>query len=136
MGAVKATIPPELLGKELSEILLEWADNEEKKLVEAIDEAADACNETAKQYAPVSKRKRAGTYRRSFVIDRGWQGRHHYAAEWHVEEPEYRLTHLLENGHLTRDGTHRTKAVKHIKYGRQIAEQVLEERLAGLWGGS
>lgn len=133
VNATKA-IPPEQLGLALSEVLLEWAENEEKKLVKAIDEAADACNDTAKQYAPVSNRKRAGTYRRSSVIDRGWQARHHYAAEWHVEAPEYRLTHLLENGHLTRDGTHRTKAIKHIKYGRQIAEQVLDEKLAGLWG--
>lgn len=129
-------IPPEQLGLALSEVLLEWADVQEKEFVKAIDEAAEACNQTAKQYAPTSKRRRSGTYRNSFAIDKGWQERHHYAAEWHAEEPEYRLTHLLENGHLTRDGTHRTKAVKHIKYGRQIAEQVLEERLAGLWGGS
>lgn len=127
-------VPPEQTGLALSTILLEWADNQEKEFVKAIDAAADACNETAQQYAPVSKRKRAGTYRRSFVIDRGWQARHHYAADWHVEAPEYRLTHLLENGHLTRNGTSRTKPVKHIKYGRKIAEQVLEERLAGLWG--
>lgn len=129
-------IPPEQLGLALSEVLLEWADVQEKEFVKAIDEAAEACNQTAKQYAPVSSRRRAGTYRNSFAIDKGWQERHHYAAEWHAETPEYRLTHLLENGHLTRDGTHRTKAVKHIKYGRQIAEQVLDERLAGLWGGS
>lgn len=129
-------IPPDQLGLALSEVLLEWADVQEKEFVKAIDEAAEACNQTAKQYAPVSKRRRAGTYRNSFAIDKGWQERHHYTAEWHVEALEYRLTHLLENGHLTRDGTHRTKAVKHIKYGRQIAEQVLDERLAGLWGGS
>ena len=133
INATKA-IPPEQLGLALSEVLLDWADDQEKEFVKAIDAAADACNETAKQYAPVSKRKRAGTYRNSFAIDREWKARHHYTAEWHVKAPEYRLTHLLENGHLTRDGTHRTKAVKHIKYGRQIAEQVLEERLQGLWG--
>ncbi len=133
VNAAKA-IPPEQLGLALSEVLLEWADNQEKEFVKAIDKAADACKDTAKQYAPVSNRKRAGTYRGSFEIDRGWQARHHYAAEWHVKEPEYRLTHLLEYGHVTRDGTSRTKPIKHIKYGRQIAEQVLEERLAGLWG--
>lgn len=135
MGAVKATIPPEMMGKELSEILLGWAADEEKKFVEAIDEAADACNETAQQYLSKGHGVNTGSYREHFAIDRGWQARQHYAAEWHVKEPEYRLTHLLENGHLTRDGTHRTKAVKHIKYGRQIAEQVLEEKLEGLWGG-
>lgn len=126
-------IPPEMLGQKLSEVLIDWADKQEAEFVKAIDAAADACNETAQQYAPVSKTKRAGTYKRSFVIDRKWQARHHYSAEWHVEEPEYRLTHLLENGHLTRDGTRRTKAIKHIKYGRQIAEQVLDERMEGLW---
>ncbi len=127
-------IPPDQLEHTLSEVLLEWADNQEKEFVKAIDAAAEACNDTVKQYAPVSNKRRSGTYRNSFAIDKGWQARHHYAAEWHVKAPEYRLTHLLENGHLTRDGTHRTKAIKHIKYGRQIAEQVLEERLAGLWG--
>lgn len=134
MGAVKATIPPEMLGKELSEILLGWADNEEKKFVEAIDEAADACNETTQQYLSKGHGLNTGNYRDHFAIERGWQARHHYAAEWHVKEPEHRLTHLLENGHLTRDGTRRTKAVRHIRYGRQMAEQVLEERLNGLWG--
>lgn len=128
-------IPPELLGRTLFEMMSEWEETQEKEFVKAIDAAADACNDTIKQYAPVSKGKRAGTYKNSFIIDRVWQTRHHYTAEWHVKEPEYRLTHLLENGHLTRDGTSRTKAIKHIKYGRQIAEQVLEEKLAGLWGG-
>ena len=129
VNAAKA-ISPEQLGLAVSEMLIEWADNQEQEFVKAIDKAADACNETAKQYAPVN----TGTYRNSFAIDREWQERHHYKATWHVEAPRYRLTHLLENGHLTRDGTHRTKAIKHIKYGRQIAEQVLNERLAGLWG--
>ena len=127
-------IPPEQLGIALSTVLLEWAENQEKDFVKAIDAAAEACNETAKQYAPTSNRRRSVTYRNNIAIDKGWQERHHYTAEWHVKTPEYRLTHLLENGHLTRDGTHRTKAIKHIKYGRQIAEQVLEEKLEGLWG--
>lgn len=135
MSAIKSLIPPELLGKELSELLLEWTDNEEKAFVKAIDDAADACNETAKQYLSKGHGINTGNYRQHFAIDKQWQARHHYVAEWHVEEPEYRLTHLLENGHLTRDGTSRTKPVKHIKYGRQIAEQVLEERIAGLWSG-
>lgn len=133
VNAAKA-IPPEQLGKTISEILLDWADNEEKKFVEAIDEAADACNRTAQQYLTKGHGLRTGNYRQHFAIDRGYQSRHHYAAEWHVKEPEYRLTHLLENGHATRNGG-RTKPVRHIRYGRQIAEQVLDEKMQGLWGG-
>ncbi len=133
VNAAKA-IPPEQLGKAISEILLDWAENEEKKFVKAIDEAADACNRTTQQYLTKGHGLRTGNYRQHFAIERGYQSRHHYAAEWHVKEPEYRLTHLLENGHATRNGG-RTKAVRHIRYGRQIAEQVLDEKLQGLWGG-
>lgn len=134
MSVIKRAVQPEMLGKELSSVLLEWAENEEKKFVEAIDEAAEACSQTAGQYLYEGHGVKSGEYKSSFAIDKQWQARHRYTATWHVKEPHYRLTHLLENGHLTRDGTHRTKAIKHIKYGRQIAEQVLDERLAGLWG--
>ena len=78
-------IPPEQLGIALSTVLLEWAENQEKDFVKAIDAAAEACNETAKQYAPTSNRRRSGTYRNNFAIDKGWQERHHYTEEWHVK---------------------------------------------------
>lgn len=135
MSAIKRTIPPEMLGQALSQTLLEWAENEEKKFAQAIDDAAQACSDTAGQYLTKGHGLNTGQYKNSFAIEKEWKSRHSYSATWHVEAPNYRLTHLLENGHLTRDGTHRTKAVKHIKYGRQIAEQVLDEKLQGLWGG-
>lgn len=134
VNATKA-IPPEQLGKAISETLLEWADNEEKKFEKAIDEAADACNETAKQYLSKGHGLRTGDYKENFSIDEERPAKHHYRKTWFVDGGRHRLTHLLENGHLTRNGTKRTKAVKHIKYGRQIAERVLDEKLAGLWGG-
>ncbi len=135
MSAIKSMIPPEMLGKELSQILLEWAAEEEKKFAQAIDDAAQACSDTAGQYLTKGHGLNTGQYRNSFAIENEWKSRHRYSATWYVEAHNYRLTHLLENGHLTRDGTRRTKAVKHIKYGRQIAEQVLDEKLQGLWGG-
>lgn len=106
---------------------------ERRRVLPAIDDAADACNETAGQYLTPGHGYKTGEYKRHFAIERQLTGRHSYSATWHVEAPYYRLTHLLENGHLTRDGTKRTKAVKHIKYGRQIAEQVLDEKMKGLW---
>lgn len=134
MSAINKTVQPENLGKELSEILLGWAENEEKKFVQAIDDAAKACSDTAGGYLTKGHGLNTGQYKSSFAIEKEWKGRHRYSATWYVEAPNYRLTHLLENGHLTRDGTHRTKAVKHIKYGRQSAEQVLDEKLQNIWG--
>ena len=141
MSTVNRTVPPEQLGRALSDILMGWAENEEKKFVQAIDDAAQACSDTAGQgqYLYKGHGLRTGQYRNSFAICKEWKGRHDYSATWHVEAPNYRLTHLLENGHAIVDGTGRvvgkSPAIKHIKYGRQIAEQVLDEKLQGLWGG-
>lgn len=137
VNAAKA-IPPEKLGTAISEVLLEWSDNQEKEFVKAIDDAAEACDREIKQYLRKGHGLRTGKYRSHFSLDKEWVGRHHYRREWYVADGWHRLTHLLENGHVIRDGTGRKTAdsppVKHIKYGRKIAEQVLEERLTGLWG--
>ena len=115
-------INPENLGDTLAEMLINWSNGEEQKFFDAIDDAAKACNDT-------------GEYRDHFAIESEMVTKHHKRATWHVKSPEYRLTHLLENGHLTRDGTKRTKRVVHIKHGRQIAEQVLDQKMNGLWEG-
>ena len=135
MSAIKRGVKPEKLGEALSEILTNWADEQEKEFVKAIDAAAEACNEKAKQVLYKGHGIKSGNYRNSFTVDSNWKARHHYVARWHVKAPHYRLTHLLEYGHLTRDGTSRTKPVEHVKYGREIAEKVLDEKLKGLWNG-
>lgn len=132
-------IPPEQLGRTLYGMLTGWEETQEKEFVKAIDEAADACNEEIKNCLRKGHGVRTGTYRSNFRLDSEWITKHHYKREWYVANGHHRLTHLLENGHPIMDGTGRVHAIsppiKHIKYGRQIAEQVLEERLAGLWGG-
>lgn len=135
MSTIRRGVPPEMLPQALSEIMTDWAEDGEKRLAQAIDDAAQACNDTAAGYLTKGNGLNTGQYRNSFAIEKEWKGRHSYSATWHVEAPNYRLTHLLENGHLTRDGTHRTKAIKHIKYGRRIAEKVLDEKIKGIWGG-
>lgn len=124
-------VQPQQFDKALSEVLMDWYDTEEKKFNEAIDEAIDAAGDAIEPDAPVH----TGEYRGSFTINKGDYIKHHYKGQWYVRAPEYRLTHWLENGHLTRDGVSRSKPIKHIKYGRQIAEKVLKEKLEGLWGG-
>lgn len=104
VGATKKIRPDQLTGT-LAESLLEWEQENEERFFRAIDDAADACNETAGQYLTPGHGYKTGEYKRHFAIERQLTGRHSYSATWHVEAPHYRLTHLLENGHLTRDGT-------------------------------
>lgn len=128
-------VNPENLGDTLVEMLINWSNSEEQKFFDAIDDAAKACNDTAKSYLSKGHGVKTGDYRDHFAIESEMITKHHKRATWHVKSPEYRLTHLLENGHLTRDGTKRTKKVVHIKHGRQIAEQVLDQKMNGLWEG-
>ena len=125
-------IKPDFFADAVGEVLKEIEEETETKFFAAIDEAADKCNETVQQYLSKGHGIKTGEYRRHFAVSKESTSKHHHTATWHVEEPEYRLTHLLENGHATPDRTERTKTIKHSKHGRQIAEQVLEERLANM----
>lgn len=137
MGRVKnhywQEIEADAFADAIGGIMQEISEETTQKVFAMVDEAADKCNEAAQQYLYKGHGVKTGDYRSHFAVARERLSKRHHRATWHVEEPEYRLTHLLENGHATRDGTRRTKPVKHIKHGREIAEQVLDEKLANLW---
>jgi hypothetical protein len=128
-----AVVKPDAFAAAIDGILQEIGEETETKFFAAIDEAADKCNEAAQEPLTRGHGVLSGEYRSHFAIEKE-TAQHRHIATWHVEAPEYRLTHLLENGHVTRDGTKRTKKIKHISKGREAAEKVLEERLNNLWG--
>lgn len=128
-----AVIKPDAFAAAFDGIVQEIGEEAETKFFAAIDEAAEKCNEAVQEPLSRGHGVLTGEYRGHFAIDKE-TSQHRHVATWHVEEPEYRLTHLLENGHVTRDGTKRTKKIKHISKGREIAEKVLEERMKEIWG--
>lgn len=69
VGAAKK-IRPDQLTKTLAESLLEWEQENEEKFFRAIDDAADACNETAGQYLTPGHGYKTGEYKRHFAIER------------------------------------------------------------------
>lgn len=129
-----AAIQPEKLGETLADSIMNWSEGQEEEFFKAIDEAAEKCNTTAQSYLSRGHGIKTGSYRDHFAVSSRMESKHHKVADWYVDDPEYRLTHLLENGHAKRNGG-RTAAVKHIAHGKAIAEQVLEERLNSLWQG-
>lgn len=78
----------------------------------------------------------SGKYLKSFAIKQDPDGLHYI---WYVKPPNYRLTHLLENGHDIVNGNGnvigRARAFPHIMYGNEYAcrryQELLERTLKG-----
>lgn len=69
---------------------------------------------------------RTGDYMRSWTIAKGEKSGTRNGAVWYAAPPHYRLTHLLEDGHRTRNGGF-TRAFPHISYGEVEAVKLYEE---------
>lgn len=70
----------------------------------------------------------SGKYRDSIKLTTQYEDEYTKKITWHASGKEYRLTHLLEKGHATRNGG-RTKAYPHIKYGDEYAKKELPKRI-------
>lgn len=101
--------------------LTECADKVEVALEKAVDKTAKQADEEIRKH--ITFHSRTGAYVKAFSMKRQ-KGNKTYKKTWYVKDPQHRLTHLLENGHLNKDGS-RTRAYPHIRYGEKIAQQNL-----------
>jgi hypothetical protein len=119
-----ATIQPENLADEVQKLLDEYGDVVNDALKEAIEE-------TAKDAQAQLRQKNQG--RKIWKkYPKGWEVRIKEGRldveGWVYNEDHYRLTHLLEFGHATRNGG-RTKAFPHIADVNAFAKKEVLERL-------
>lgn len=119
------------LAKALSDACKEFTDEVKEKVENKVNQIAEETVEEVKSLAPVyhgkSKKITKGRYKRSwkYKIDKE---RGSINAVVYASGKQYNLTHLLENGHLNRDGTSRSKAFPHIS----IADENMQKKLENL----
>lgn len=100
-------------------------------VIEIGQEAVEQIKVLAPVYEGSNKNTSKGAYRRSwrYRVDRQ-RGRIEVTV--HAKSPHYRLTHLLENGHLNRDGTTRSKAIPHVSIVNSLAQKKVDKLLEEL----
>ena len=123
------------LAKALSEACEEFTDEIKEKIEIKINQIAEEAVEEVKNLSPVyhgkSKKISKGRYKKSwkYRIDKE---RGNLTATVYASGKQYNLTHLLENGHLNRDGTSRSKAFPHISIANENAVKKAEKMLEDL----
>lgn len=97
----------------------------DKGLKKVIDECSEEFVENTKSDTPKGRRKKFYKYiSKKNVVDEP----HKYTNLWFVKDPEYRLTHLIKNGHSTRSGG-RTKANDFITPNYEKMEKKLGKEM-------
>ena len=118
------------LTKALTRACRDFTDEVKEKVENKVNQIAEETVEDVKSLAPVyhgkNKKTPKGRYKRSwkYRIDKE---RGAINAVVYASGKQYALTHLLENGHLNRDGTSRSKTFPHISKANENAEKKVEK---------
>lgn len=107
----------EYLDEMIGSVLESYADEVMNAVNQTTDQAAKELRSAIAKDAPVE----TGKQKRSWKITKERKGLENMTI---VHSTDYRKVHLLENGHLTRDGVTRTKA---LNYVGKNADKVLSE---------
>lgn len=117
------TVPVDGLASAIMETLQQYTDDVTAGIAKAEDLTAKECKANLEADSPDGA---------THKYKKGWKVTvtTNTPLEKHtvIHNKEYRLTHLLENGHATRNGG-RTRAFPHIKKNEEIANSTFEKRV-------
>lgn len=119
------------LSKAIKDELKVYSSSVVAGMKKANDECMKEFVSDTKRDAPKSKTKRSGTFAKNITSKSTLDTPNRKVNTWYVKNPEYRLTHLIKNGHATRNGG-RTKAQDFITPNYDKLEKKFEEEVKGV----
>ena len=126
-----SSIKPDELQKAVMDYLENYKEDIDEEVIETVDTITKQARDELKQTSPRRHGNRLNPYYRGWAIKLRKKGNGGYhKVIWN--KTNYQLTHLLEFGHVTRNGG-RTKAIPHIrpieeKYNVEFVD-LLEKRI-------
>lgn len=113
---------------EMADLIAEYLSNYTQGITDEIkrdvDTVAKEVNEEIKNH--ITFEQPTGEYVKAFRIKTSYEDRYNKRKTWYVANGQYRLTHLLEKGHVLHQGG-RARAYPHIKYGEELVKKRMEE---------
>lgn len=130
---------PGALTAALVKACTEFADEAKQKVTDGLVKIGQEAVQEVKELSPVyegsNKNTPKGSYKRNWTyrIDKE---RGTFTVTVYVKGKNYRLTHLLEDGHVNRDGTTRSKAIPHVSIANDHAQLKADKLLEDVANGT
>lgn len=113
----------EELSDEVMKALTEYSEEVTEATKKVVDEVADGVMSEIKNHITWKDK----VYSKSFALKTSFEDKRNKRKTWYVKSPHYRLTHLLEFGHITRNGG-RARAFPHMRYGEEYVKENLPKK--------
>lgn len=126
---------PDELTKFLTSAFQQFADGLTAELEDGLSQIGRDTAAELRLTSPISEEdprnpdKKPGKYRRGWKVSKD---KYRGSFTVSVHNRQYSLVHLLENGHLNRDGTSRSRAFPHVAPAQANAERKVDELLRKL----
>ena len=119
------TIQANELASEITKMLSEYTEEVTEISKEVVDRVAQGTFDEVKRHIDWNDKK----YSRHFELTTSFENKRNKRRTWFVKSPYYRLTHLLEFGHITRDGKTYTRKFPHVRFGDEYVQNNFEREL-------
>ena len=123
---MSSSIKIENLQNEVMKYLTDYVEDIEEAVKETTDNLSKEAVKEIKQNSPKRKGKRNNPYWKGWTKKKESKGRRYTTKIYN--RTNYQLTHLLENGHATRNGG-RTKAQPHIRPVEEKYNKLYEQEI-------